>query len=436
MKYTYSRAFLWLAIYILSSLVLLAIAVSGTIPEKRFFWIELGTAFGFIGLAMLGLQFIFSGRITKIAPSFGMDNILHFHKVLGLVAFAFVFMHPVTLLLANPEFSAYFDPTTNILRAIALSFASMALIFLIATSLWRISFGLSYEKWRLVHGILALALVFIGTVHALQVGHYLNAPWKKGLLVVLMGSSMYLVIHTRIIRPWKNRKKPYKVHEVIKERDSCWTLRLKAINHPRLSFTCGQFAWLTINESPFSLQQHPFSIASSEKDEMLSFTAKESGDFTSTWKDIQPGTKVFIEGPFGSFTPKGDKNLFLVMGGIGATPAMSMLRTLRDKKDNRKITFIYGSIDWENITFREELEDLKKDLNLKLIHLLMEPEDDWEGEKGVVDQEFIKKYLPEKPDDYMYYICGPKPMMDITEIALRNLNIDWRHIYTERFEIV
>jgi predicted ferric reductase len=436
MKYSLMNAFLWLGIYLLLCLVPLAIALSGSIPEKRTFWIEFGVALGFLGLAIFALQFVFSGRFTRIAHSFGMDNILHFHRKMGIIAFVFVLAHPITLILADPEFLSYFDPRINAPRAIALSFATVSLILITVTSLWRLSFGLDYEKWRLLHGILSLALVFIGVVHAIQVGHYLDTFWKKALLALLMGGSMYLVIHTRLIRPWLNRKKPYKVIELIEERDECWTINLKAQNHPRMPFEAGQFAWLTIHKSPFSLQQHPFTIASSEKADLLSFTAKASGDFTSTWKDIEAGTNVFLEGPFGSFTPKENRNLFLVMGGIGVTPAMSMLRTLKDKKDARKVILIYASQKWNDITFREELEELKKAVNLKLIHILNKPENDWEGETGIVDYDFLKKHLPQYPNDYMYYICGPEPMMDEVELALRDLEIDWRHIYTERFDIV
>jgi len=436
MKYSFRRAFFWLGIYLVLCLIPLFIAITGPIPEKRDFWIEFGAAMGFLGLTMFALQFVFSGRFEKIAATFGMDNVHHFHRKMGIIAFVFVLMHPITLILANPEFLSYFDPRINAARSVALSFATVSLILITVTSLWRLSFGLNYEKWRLVHGVLALALVFIGTVHAIQVGHYINTLWKQILLALLMGGSLYLVIHTRIVRPWKNRKKPYKVINIQKERDDSWTLELKAQNHSRMSFETGQFAWLTINESPFSLQQHPFTIASSEMNESLLFTAKSVGDFTASWKDIEVGTHVFLEGPFGSFTLKENRNLFLIMGGIGVTPAMSMLRTLRDKKDKRKITLVYANESWENITFREELEELKTQLNLKLIHTLNKPEDGWKGETGIVDYKLLKKHLPEHPNKFMYYICGPEPMMDEAEIALRDLGIDWRHIYSERFNIV
>ena len=38
---------------------------------------------------------------------------------------------------------------------------------------------------------------------------------------------------------------------------------------------------------------------------------------------------------------------------------MSMIRTLADRGDRRPVTLLYGSRDWDSITFREELEALR-----------------------------------------------------------------------------
>ena len=90
----------------------------------------------------------------------------------------------------------------------------------------------------------------------------------------------------------------------------------------------------------------------------------------------------------------------------------------------------------KNVTFRDELEEMKDRINLEIIHVLLEPPQDWEGEIGMIDREFLEKYLPENKDDYKYYICGPGPFMDLAEIELKNLDVNWKHIYTERFELV
>ncbi|MFP4367736.1 MAG: ferric reductase-like transmembrane domain-containing protein [Bacteroidales bacterium] len=436
MKYTYKRGFYWLFVYFILVLIPLAIALSGTIPSHRGFWLELGVSFGFIGFGMLCLQFLFSGRFKKIAPTYGMDNLLQYHREIGILAFLFIVAHPVIIILADYEFISYLDPRVNAIRAIALVFVTIAVILVIITSIWRTAMSLEYEKWRLLHGLLSLSVIFIGAVHSIQVSHYLDPLWKKsaiGLSFIFYG---YLILHTRITRPWLMRKKPYKVTDVIPELGDSWTIKIRPDGHKRLKYICGQFVWLTIKKTPFSLQQHPFSIASSTRDKELSFTAKASGDFTSTWKDIKPGTKVFLEGPYGSFVPERGKNLFFIMGGIGITPAMAMLRTMRDNNDPRRAVLIYGNVTWEDITFREELEELSMEINLKLVHLLEKPPGDWEGERGLVSGELLQKYLPSEPEDFMYFICGPKPLMDISELLLRDMGIDWRLIYTERFEII
>ncbi len=124
------------------------------------------------------------------------------------------------------------------------------------------------------------------------------------------------------------------------------------------------------------------------------------------------------------------------MGGIGITPAMAMLRSMKDNRDPRQAVLIYANIAWEDVTFREELMELSRQINLKLIHLLEKTPENWKGESGLVSKELLQKYLPDNPEQFMYFICGPKPLMDISELSLRDLGIDWRLIYTERFEII
>jgi predicted ferric reductase len=436
MKYTYSKGFLWIGIYFILALLPLFLAVWGEMPPYRDFWMELGVGLGFVGLGMLALQCLFTGRFIQVAPGYGMDNILQYHRDAGIIAFVFVLAHPVIILISNPEFLYYFDPTINAPRALGLIVATIALVLILTSSLWRKRLGLNYENWRILHGSLSFIIVIIGAGHAFQVAHYLDPVWKQAAIIILSGAFAYLVLHTRIVRPWLNRKKPYRIKEVRTEPCECYTLVLEPVGNHRINFISGQFIWITIGNTPFSLQQHPFSIASSARDKNISLTAKVLGDFTSGWKDIKPGTRAFIEGPFGSFTPKPDKNIFMIMGGIGMTPAMSMLRTMKDDGDRRQVILIYGNNTLEEILYREELEVLSRELNLRVIHLIAEPPEEWEGESGFVTQELLQKYMPENPADFAWFICGPKPIMDISEISLRNLGIDWRQIYSERFEII
>jgi predicted ferric reductase len=438
MAYSLSRGLGWVTLLALVALVPLGIARSGAVPPGRTFLVEFGVALGFLGLGLLALQFVCTGRLRWVAPSFGMDNILQYHREMGIIGFALVLAHVVVLLIAEPAFREYFDPRVNFLRTVFLLIALVALIALLASTLWRTTFGIPYEWWRAAHGLLAMAVLFIGYVHVFQVGHYTAAPWKKGLLGVLVAASLYTLVHTRLVRPWRMRRRPYRVVEVTPERDSSYSLSLEPEGHGGMRFRPGEFAWLTLGDTPFSLQQHPFSFATSARGGRIGFTAKEVGDFTATWKEIEPGARVFLEGPFGSFVPDAspETGLFLVMGGIGITPAMSILRTLRDDGDRRPVVLVYGNRRWEDVTFREELDDLQRALDLKIVHLLDEPPDDWQGESGLLTREMLERHLPQHPETFQYLICGPAPLMDIAEISLRELGIPWERIYTERFTIV
>ena len=98
-------------------------------------------------------------------------------------------------------------------------------------------------------------------------------------------------------------KRPYLVEEVIPERGNVWTLAIRPKGHEGFKFQPGQFAWITLNISPFRMREHPFSMSSSgDHPERLEFSIKALGDFTQTIKDIQPGTTAYLDGPYGVFT--------------------------------------------------------------------------------------------------------------------------------------
>jgi predicted ferric reductase len=437
MRYTYTKVLFWLGLFLILSFIPLGLAWLGPLPAPRTYWVEFGVGLGFVGMGVMALQFITSGRLHHIAPTFGSDFVLQFHRQAGIVGFLLVLAHPAVLIISNPTYLEYFDPRINLLRAVALSFVTVALILLIVTSIWREPVGLQYEWWRLLHGLLALAVVFIGLVHALQVSHYLNSFWKQGLWTGILLGIMYLVVHTRMVRPWLMRRRPYKIIEMKGERSDTWSMTLVPDGHEGLSFEAGQFAWITVGDSPFSLQQHPFSFSSSARREYLTLTAQVVGDFTETWADIEPGSRAFLEGPFGAFTRNPNaKGLFFVIGGSGIGPAMSIIRTMYDDDDQRPVILLYGNPRWEEVVFRDDLAELSSKMNLRVVHILEEPPPDWSGETGFLDREMLARYLPDNKNEFEYFSCGPKPMMDVAESELRALGITWQRIISERFKIV
>jgi predicted ferric reductase len=115
-----------------------------------------------------------------------------------------------------------------------------------------------------------------------------------------------------------------------------------------------------------------------------------------------------------------------------------MLRTLADRADRRPLLLIYANNRWEDVTFRQEIEALQQQLNLRVVHVLLDPPEGWQGERGFVTQDLLARHLPaeRKCNVYEIFVCGPKPMMDAVEKALTELGVPLGDFHSERFDLV
>jgi predicted ferric reductase len=429
----------WIGAYLFITLLPLLILLLYP-PTGRDFWTEFSVALGFIGLAMLALQFALTARINRIESSYGIDIILQFHRYISLVAFAFILIHPIVLFIVQPETLQLLNFVTAPGRARAAVVATLALILLIVTTIWRKQLGIPYEPWRTSHGAFAVLAVGLGLAHGLGVGNYLGLFWKAILWIAIALCAFWLLIYVRLVKPSFMIKKPYLVEEVRPERGNVWTLALRPRGHEGFRFQPGQFAWITLGISPFRMREHPFSMSSSgENPERIEFSIKALGDFTNTIKDVQPGTKAFLDGPYGVFTTdryEDSAGFVLIAGGIGITPMISMLFTQAQRQDERPYLLIYASKSWEDITFREELEELNTKLDLKVVHVLKNPPDNWSGETGYVDKQLLERYIPKRRGTRQYFICASPKMMDQVEAALHDLEVPVTNIHMEHFNLV
>ncbi len=434
------KGIFWLGIYLALVLAPLFVILAGETPTGRGFWREFSIALGYVTLSMMGVQFALTARFKHATAPFGIDIIYYFHRMVSLLAFAFIVLHMVFLYAASPAH------LLNSLNPITAPWAGRAALagmvsfgLVIATSLWRKRFGIGYERWRLWHGILAVAGVLFSIAHIQGAENYITVPWKR---ILWQGYAVFwigLLLHVRLIKPYMMLKRPYVITDVKKERGRAWTLTLRPEGHKGLIFMPGQFAWLTIRKSPFAIEEHPFSFSSSAAHlESLSFTIKEIGDFTSTIKDLSAGERVYLDGPYGSFSVDRyqAEGYVFIAGGIGMAPIICLLKTLADRSDNRPLRLIYATRTLENAAFLEEIDALKTRLNIEVFHVLEDPIESWRGEQGYPTLDVLKRCLPIDRRKYHYFICGPDPMMDMVETALYKLGVPMSRSHSERFNIV
>ncbi|MGD8463734.1 MAG: ferric reductase-like transmembrane domain-containing protein [Anaerolineae bacterium] len=439
------RGILWFGLYLFLILLPLLTAVLSR-PERQSppFVVALGVGAGFVGLSLMCLEFALISRIKAAAQAFGEDSLQLFHNLMGMVALGFLIAHPVLLVITIYPANCWLNPFAACANAIsrAAALALYALILLVGLSVWRKKLNIKYELWQVTHGLLALFVLIGAEVHINAIGRYTSTPIMRVVWLIYGILVAGLLIQYKILLPLWSWNKTWEVVENRSERGDSRTLILKPVGHDGYSFQPGQFAWLKTGSTPFGPGQHPISMSSAgdvEPGGEVAFTIKNLGDWSGEEvPSLRPGDRIWLDGPHGVFTMdrKQAMGYVFIAGGVGITPLHSMLQTMVEREDVRPVLLFYGGRDWQELTLREELDALSAKLNLKLIYVLNAPHEGWQGETGYVTAEVLRRYLPKQYKRFVYFICGPDPMMDAMEQALPQLGIARESIQTERFAMV
>ncbi len=190
-----------------------------------------------------------------------------------------------------------------------------------------------------------------------------------------------------------------------------------------------------------------FSLSSSPVlDHRLSVTIKRvQGGLVSNYLRDYLSTGDFIEimPPMGHFTVtpllEAANHYVLIGGGSGMTPLMSILRTVLVSEPNSKVSLWVCNKQRSAIIFREQLAVLSTNYpdRLHVFHTLTQPEADWTGARGRLDQKTIYQLVSElfMTDELrkQFYICGPSGLMDAAEKALEAHAVHPANIFRERY---
>jgi ferredoxin-NADP reductase len=231
--------------------------------------------------------------------------------------------------------------------------------------------------------------------------------------------------------------KPFTIIEKIQHLPDVWFLKLKPQDGPPLfSFLPGQFCLLKNPAFATDDRAHAYSIASSpmEKD-YLEFCIKVYGKWSAETVQLNLGDTLLVGGPFGAFTWKDDPYSVFLVGGIGITPVMSMLRNLKDSKKEASIVLLYGCRTPDTIAFKDELSLIEKEnKKLKIVHIFshLDQSKPFEGYQGFINEDVIKKEadLSKNP---RFYVVGPPDFITSIVLLLSSMSVGKDRITTENF---
>lgn len=435
------RAIVWFGLYLALSLAPLAIAFVAGPPAgaARSWWQEIVAATGLVGYALLALEFALVSRLRAASEPFGTDALVHFHRWMGMAAVAIVIAHALATV-----------PLFGIVEAASLagktragregSLALLAALLLVGTSVARRRVGLGYERWQALHAFLAFSILGLGLAHALRIGSYSGGSSMRTALAGYTVFAGLLWVWHRVARPLRLERQPWVVTGNRDIGGDTRLLQVRPLGHDGLLFAPGQFVWLMTGARAVTSEKHPITIASSAElhdGGELELAIKAFGDWSrEVVPRLQEGAKVRLDGPYGTLTPDRHpaQGFVLIAGGLGITPMRSILLTMRDRGDVRPVILVYAASRPERMVFREELEELSQRMALTLVPVFEDPPPAWTGERGIVTAALLRRHLPARLERWVFFLCGPSPMMDALEndLVLR-LHVAPSRVVTERF---
>ncbi len=218
------------------------------------------------------------------------------------------------------------------------------------------------------------------------------------------------------------------------------TFRFEAADGKLPPFQAGQYVSFelkignTVTTRPFSISSAPFEARQKDHPffEVTVRRGREDGFVSNYFYDsVHKGDAFTVSLPFGQFfyEPLRDgRHILALAGGSGITSFVSMAKEIRHGTLDADLTILAGNVSSSDIILKDELDQLAGG-RVKVVHVIS-GEEDWQGEKGFLTSDLIRKYMRE---DSSFFVCGPQVMYQFVRGELEKLNIAPKRIRMEVF---
>ena len=285
---------------------------------------------------------------------------------------------------------------------------------------------MKYETWWTVHLYIYLALA-LAFAHQIRTGvMFIGHPVDRDLWILMWIVGTGAIVTFRVILPVaRNFRHRLRVAAVQQEAPGVYSIIISGRNLSFLNVSGGQFFMWRFMAKGLWAHSHPYSLSALPRPPFLRVTVKGLGDQSKAVAKVKPGTRVFIEGPYGKFTShaRSTNRVVLIGAGVGITPLRALLEDLPTSVD---VSVIVRGASYEDIVHREELLELVNQRNGRLFELV--------GSRQAVrmDSSELKKLLGSLSNADVY-ICGPTDFNESITNAVQRLGAREQRIHHEVF---
>lgn len=383
-----------------------------------------------LGMIFFCYAFFLAGKFSFLENIFGgLDKVYKLHQITGRISFILIISHFIFLIFNYIKVSSMLSllllPGTNFSYNLGIwGLWSMSLILCAIIYL-----AIDYQWFVRIQSFFILPFTF-GVFHMMFVSSDSSRYLPLTILLLLHTTVAYISwIYRSLLYPVIGPRFEYEVELVNIYPNDVAVLSLAPINR-KMPFMPGQFVYIKFDSLGVSKEFHPFSIASSPFENSIRLAIKSSGDFTTQIKTLKIGEKATLMGPYGRLCERffGHKDAVCIAGGIGVTPFLGLINYFRDANlpEVKKLHLFYSVRNDADALFREELQEIsytEENVSLQLIHTERD---------GRLSVDMIKQALGELKDK-LFFLCGPKMMMEDLARQLKKIRIPSRNIIYEDF---
>lgn len=402
---------------------------------------SLGRITGLTSAVLLLAQVVLMARVPVLERAFGQDELARLHRVVGFTSFNLMLAHLVTITWGYAGGSLTATPRTlwglvvdypGMLLATA---ATLCLVMVVVTSVRAARRRLRYESWHLMH-LYAYLGVGLAIPHQLWTGaDFTSSTGRQVFWWGAWAASAGAVLVWRVGLPlWRNLRHDLRVAAVVPQGPGVVSVHVTGRDLHRLPVEAGQFFTWRFGGRPGRTRANPYSLSAAPDGRSLRITVQSVGDGSASLAALTPGSRVWVEGPYGRLSPRprSRQRVLMIGAGVGIAPLRSLAEGLPYAPGDALLLYRTTS----EPLFVDELTALSRDRGLQVWGLpgRRRGADSWLG-SGVdapTDLAALTAWVPDVADRDVY-LCGPRGWTDLVVRDLRAAGVPEHHIHLETF---
>jgi ferredoxin-NADP reductase/DMSO/TMAO reductase YedYZ heme-binding membrane subunit len=395
-----------------------------------------GRLCGLVGTWAVLVVVALIGRIPPLERTLGADRLSRWHAMGGRYGISLLVAHAVLITwgYSVTAHTSYPAEGWTLLRSypdVLAATVALALLLMVAgVSMRAARTRIRHETWFHLHlyTYLAVALSF---AHQLATG----SEFVDDLAARVLWSTLYVAVFGslawyRVVVPALGfRRHGVRVAEVRPEAPGVVSLLLTGRDLRTLGGESGQFLRLRFLDRTGWWQSHPYSLSAPPHEDVLRVTVKTLGDGSAATSGLRPGTRVWVEGPYGAMTARARTRarVLLVAAGIGISPLRALFETLPAAPGD--LTLLYRASTEDDLVLLDELRTIARDRQAELVPLVGHRDS-----PADLTTQRLRDLVPDVAERDVY-LCGPDGFMAVTEQRLRAAGVPTSALHAEHFTL-